>query len=215
MNSTFMFGEDNFGPSEDFSLYYHQTGGTLPSAQINTLIRSVYAYLNERYPDAHYRHNFPSIENAIDQTTTHKLHSDEIAKVIDTFAFHERGQIPQAYASVLHKLSERFQLALVIDIWSPKALWLELFETSGISTLFAAASFSSDHGMIKPSPKPFELLVLQLGIKKEQALVVGDSIRRDLGGATAAGIDCVLVGGAEHDDALGCYDNLLTFNEAL
>lgn len=41
--------------------------------------------------------------------------------------------------------------------------------------------------------------------------MVGDSVRRDLGGAKAAGIDCVLVGGAEHPDARGCYENLIDF----
>jgi len=101
---------------------------------------------------------------------------------------------------------------VVIDIWSPKSAWLRLFEETGISKLFLASSFSSDHGMVKPSPKPFELIIKQLGVQNFQALVVGDSIRRDLGGATAAGIDCVLVGGAEHPDAFGCYANLLEFS---
>jgi FMN phosphatase YigB (HAD superfamily) len=63
--------------------------------------------------------------------------------------------------------------------------------------------------VIKPSPKPFELVVEQLGIKKDQGLVIGDSIRRDLGGAKAAGIGCVLVGGAKHSHTVGCYENLL------
>lgn len=31
MNSTFMFGEDNFGKDEDFSIYYKKIGGQLSS----------------------------------------------------------------------------------------------------------------------------------------------------------------------------------------
>ena len=100
-------------------------------------------------------------------------------------------------------------LAAVIDIWSPKEAWLKEFERVGITGLFSAVSFSSDHGMVKPSPKPFELVLSQLGIVGPEAIVVGDSPRRDLGGAKSAGIGCILVGGATHPDALKSFDNLL------
>jgi len=212
MNSTFMFGEDRFGPSEDFSIHYHQAGGTLPKKEVNTIIRSAYDYLDKRYPDEKYRHNFPSVENAIQETATCELANNEISKIVDTFSFHEMGYIPDEYITALHKLNIEYKLAVVIDIWSPKSAWLKLFVDSGLENLFVANSFSSDHGMVKPSPEPFRLVLGELGIKNNQGLVVGDSIRRDLGGAKAAGIDCVLVGGAEHPDALACYENLLGFS---
>ena len=214
MNSTFMFGEDNFGVSEDFSIHYHDIGGALSKSEINIIIKSVYAYLDERYPDEKYRHKFPSVEKAINDTVTNQLDENEISKIVDTFASHEIGYIPYDYIAVLNELNKKYLLSVVIDIWSPKAAWQNLFKEIGISKLFLASSFSSDHGMVKPSPKPFELVVEQLGINKTEGLVIGDSIRRDLGGATAAGLDCVLVGGAEHPDALECYDNLLEFSLA-
>ena len=157
MNSTFMFGEDRFGISEDFSKYYHQIGGGLSRNEVNTIIRSIYAHLSERYPDEAYRHNFPSVKNAVKNAVTHRLNDDETSKIIDTFAFHEMGYIPDEYIEALHKLKKTFQLAVVIDIWAPKSTWLKLFEESGVAILFSAASFSSDHGMVKPSPKPFEI----------------------------------------------------------
>jgi len=97
MNSTFMFGEDSFGKSEDFSIYYHQIGGTLSKIAINTIIKSIYLYLAERYPDEKFRHNFPSVENAIYNTITDAFDKREISKIIDTFTFHEIGYIPDAY----------------------------------------------------------------------------------------------------------------------
>jgi len=106
-------------------------------------------------------------------------------------------------------------LAAVIDIWAPKEAWLNVFEMSGISNLFSAMSFSSDHGIVKPSPSPFQLVLDKIGILNTEALVVGDSPRRDLGGANAANIDCVLVGGASHPEAIGCFKNLLEFGLAL
>ena len=214
MNGTFMFGEDRFGESEDFSKHYYKIGGTLPRDEVNQIIRSVYEYLATKYPDEKYRHNFPSLENAIQKVVTSTLPLAETIKIVDTFAFHELGQIPAEYRAALHKLKQHFLLAVVIDIWAPKSAWLNLFEMSGISNLFSAMSFSSDHGMVKPSPKPFQLVLDQLGITNSEGLVIGDSSRRDLGGANAANIDCVLVGGASHRDAVGCYKNLLEFSHA-
>ncbi len=211
MNSTFMFDEDRFGETEDYSIHYHKTGGLLPKKEVNTIIRSAYAYLDERYPDEKYRYSFPSVENAIQKTVACELENNEITKIVDTFSFHEMGYIPDEYITALHKLNYKYKLAVVIDIWSPKSAWLKLFSESGIEKLFAASSFSSDHGMVKPSPEPFAQVIAQLAIRNNQGLVVGDSIRRDLGGAKAAGIDCVLVGGAEHPDAMACYENLLDF----
>jgi len=209
MNGTFMFGEDRFGMSEDYSIHYLQLGGDLSKSKINKIIKLVYSYLDERYSDVRYRHNFPTIEDAINNIGLKDIDPDEISKVIDTFSYHEIGYIPTEYIEALNVLNQHYRLAVVIDIWSPKSSWLKLFEVTGIDQLFSAASFSSDHGMVKPSSKPFQLVLNQLGINNTQALVIGDSIRRDLGGATEAGIECVLVGGAKHSDALASYRDLL------
>ena len=215
MNSTFMFGEDRFSDDEDFSVHYTRIGGTLPSDDINQIIRDAYEYLDQRYPDEKYRHEFPSLLTAIQSVIETDLPQDELAKIIDTFAFHELGTIPHAYAAALHTLRQKFVLAAVIDIWSPKAAWLDTFERTGIAPLFSALSFSSDHGMVKPSPKPFELILDMLGISKTAAVVIGDSARRDLGGATNAGIDCILVGGAKHPRAIASVANLLELCDTL
>jgi len=209
MNSTFMFGEDRFSQDEDFSIYYKNIGGTLSSSELTNIINLAYVYLGRRYPDEKYRHNFPSVKDAIKEVTKRTLPADEIHKIIDTFSFHELGHIPQEYIDALFQLREKFILSVVIDIWSPKKAWVDSFKASGIDELFSASSFSSDHGMVKPSPKPFELVLNQLKLKKEECLVIGDSPRRDLGGARAAGIDCILVGGAADAQALGSFPSLL------
>ena len=215
MNSTFMFGEDRFSESEDFSVHYFKIGGARPKSAINSIIRATYDYLDVRYPDENYRHHFPSVESVIREVTGTGLDADEIKKIVDTFAFHELGYIPSDYAAALHVLRQRFTLAAVIDIWSPKTGWLNEFDCAGISGLFSAISFSSDHGMVKPSSRPFELVLNQLGMAKSEAVVIGDSPRRDLGGAKNAGIDCILVGGAEHPYALGSFSCLLKLCNAI
>ncbi len=209
MNSTFMFGEDRFEEFEDFSTHYSKIGGSIPPREINRIVRAAYQFLDVRYPDENYRHSFPSLEEAILEVAGESLVQTEVAKIIDTFAFHELGYIPTEYVTALHKLHRRFTLAAVIDIWSPKRAWLDEFERVGILGLFSAISFSSDHGMVKPSPRPFELVLDKLGISSSEAIMVGDSPRRDLGGAKNAGMDCILVGGSNHPDALMSLDNLL------
>lgn len=119
--------------------------------------------------------------------------------------------MPDEYAEVLITLHNQYTLTLIVDIWSPKDMWINTFKRKGLWNLFAASSFSSDHGIVKPSPKPFELIVKEIGAPKEKCLVVGDSVRRDLGGASAAGLDCVLVGGAVDSKAVGSYSSLLEF----
>lgn len=209
MNGTFMFGEDRFGEAEDFSKYYRSIGGQLPKPVINKLIRNVYDYLDERYPNKKYRHNFASLVDAINIAQEQNLKDEEIEMIIDTFSFHEHGYIPEECIDSLFKLNKKFILSVVIDIWSPKQRWLNTFKECGLNTLFIASSFSSDHGMVKPSPKPFEYVIQQLDLPKKCCVVVGDSVRRDLGGALEAGIDCILVGDAQDERAIDTYENLL------
>jgi FMN phosphatase YigB (HAD superfamily) len=213
MNSTFMFGEDRFGANEDFSAYYRTIGGVLPNDVVNQVIRSAYDYLDEKYPSEDYRHRFPSLASAIEASTDVNIPKSEKDKIIRTFSFHEHGVISPIYVNALKTLKKKFTLALVADIWAPKDMWIHTFKTLGIWELFSAHSFSSDHGIVKPSPKPFEMVVRALGQPKEKCLVIGDSIRRDLGGSKAASLDCVLVGGAKSDLAVGLYSNLLEFQE--
>lgn len=213
MNSTFMFGEDRFGEDEDYSEYYRSIGGNLPDKVVNDVIRGAYESLDVKYPSEEYRHCFPSLETAIEVSAVIDIPMIEKAKIIETFSYHEHGHIPQLYVQALRVLKENFTLALVIDIWSPKEMWVQSFKKLGIWGLFSARSFSSDHGMVKPSPKPFEMVVNELGLPKEKCLVIGDSIRRDLGGSLEASIDCVLVGGAKIDLAVGEFSTLLEFKE--
>ncbi len=215
MNSTFMFGEDRFGDAEDFSLYYFQIGGTLLKDEINRIVRTTYEYLAARYTDETFRHNFPSVESAVRKVAGVDIERNEIEKIVNTFAFHELGYIPSDYVTALQKLRQHFLLAAVIDIWAPKTSWLNTFKREGIADLFSVTSFSSDHGMVKPSPKPFERVLRQLGIANSEAIVIGDSPRRDLGGAKSAGIDCILVGGSEHPDAIKSFANLLKLCDAM
>lgn len=211
MNSTFMFGEDRFGSDENYSIYYQSIGGESPPDSVNFLLNKVFDYLACRYPTEEYRHGFPSLRSAIEVNSSEKLSTPEINRLIETFSFHEHGEIPDEYVEAITTLHKKYTLALVVDIWAPKDMWINTLKNKKLLELFAAYSFSSDHGIVKPSPKPFELIVQKVGVPKEKCLVIGDSVRRDLGGANAAGMDCVLIGGADDPRAIATYSSLLEF----
>ena len=141
--------------------------------------------------------------------TQGSLSERDLDLLIDTFAHHERGIVPPEYAVAINRLSQYFRLGLVIDIWAPKARWLETLTQCGVLSVCEATSFSSDCGVVKPSPLPFLKVLTEMQVNPEDALVIGDSVRRDFGGATAARISCILVGGAKHPSALASVASLI------
>lgn len=210
MNETFMFGADRFDQEQDYSIIYHQLGGTLEPNRVNSLVRAAYDYLDIRYPDPEYQESFPSLQEAFIAATGHEsLTQQDLDLLIETFARHELGYVPAEYSAAIVQLSERFRLGLVVDIWAPKTLWINALNQCGVLPLCEAAFFSSDYGIVKPSPRPFLSVLEQMQASSQEVVFIGDSVRRDLGGATAAGIACILVGGVTHPSAFNCVSNLV------
>jgi len=215
MNGTFMFNQDRFGDNEDYYQTYKTLAGSLSRETVNEVIRSAYQYLAQRYPLVEYRECFPTVKDAIDRVSNYDLSNEEIESLVDVFAQHEIGDIPLAYQYSLKRLHEKFTLALVIDIWAPKQRWLELFNSYGLWHIFSDATFSSDLGIVKPSPIPMAQLINRLQVEKGKCLVIGDSVRRDLGAARAAGLDCVIVGKQRDDKAMAHFIDLIQLTESL
>lgn len=62
-------------------------------------------------------------------------------------------------------------------------------DACGIAQLFDSLVISDEAGMRKPDPRIFELALADMGLTREEALFVGDSIADDYEGAKRAGID--------------------------
>jgi FMN phosphatase YigB (HAD superfamily) len=216
MNDTFMFGADRFSSNEDYSITYYQLGGMMESSRVNQSICAAYDYLDVRYPDPEYRESFPSLREAfVSVAGLESLSKEDLELLVETFAHHELGTVPPEYSAAINQLSKHFRLGLVIDIWAPKTLWIETLRQCGVLSVCESASFSSDCGMVKPSPLPFLRVLEEMQVDCQDTVMIGDSVRRDLGGAAAAGIDCILVGGATHSSALGAVDNLIQLVESV
>lgn len=64
----------------------------------------------------------------------------------------------------------------------------EKFEASGLASLFDEAVVSGEIGVGKPEPAIFHHLLERLGVAPAEALMVGNSLARDVAGAHRAGL---------------------------
>lgn len=195
MNNTFLFGEDRFGSEHDYAATCRRLGGRLPAERVRSVIDACYRYLAALYPDPECHDRFPTIADTLrDLPEAAGLSDTELRVLEQSFADHELGRVPQEYAAVVRKLATTHRLALVADIWSQKQPWLDELERVGLLDVFEVLVFSSDLGSVKPSPRPFRVAVAALGVDPAECVVIGDSARRDVGGAHAAGLDAICIG---------------------
>ena len=63
----------------------------------------------------------------------------------------------------------------------------------GISHYFDSMIASCDVGQMKPHPRPFTTALAELGVAADEAVMVGDDPRADIGGALALGMGAVWI----------------------
>lgn len=63
----------------------------------------------------------------------------------------------------------------------------------GIARYFESVTLATEEGVAKPNPEIFRLAMRRHGLGEGEALYVGDSIKRDVGAARAAGLIPVLI----------------------
>jgi putative hydrolase of the HAD superfamily len=109
---------------------------------------------------------------------------------------YERGISPDAWTpypdtgEVLDRLRRAgIPVAIVSNIgWDPRPV----FARWGVSDLFAALVLSYERGVIKPDPQVFLIACAELGVRPQDALMIGDNPEAD-GAAAAVGCRFVLV----------------------
>ncbi|HET7571317.1 MAG TPA: HAD family hydrolase [Gaiellaceae bacterium] len=105
-----------------------------------------------------------------------------------------RGWAPaRQLAATTHALLETLRdrglrLALVSNAFDPPALLHRDLGDFGVAERLDAAVFSSEVGRRKPDAAIFERALELLGVAPERALMVGDRLVEDVGGAAALGI---------------------------
>jgi putative hydrolase of the HAD superfamily len=82
----------------------------------------------------------------------------------------------------------------------------EKIETSGLGMFFDAAVVSGEIGTGKPAPEIFHHLLEQLGVAPGEALMVGNSLSRDIIGGKRAGLRTCWLALEGEDEPVGLVE---------
>jgi putative hydrolase of the HAD superfamily len=107
-------------------------------------------------------------------------------------------------APALSALGLTHELALVTN--GASCLQREKLEASGLSDQFAAVVVSADVGVGKPHVAIFHHVLAQLGCDSGSAVMVGDSLERDVRGALDAGLGAVWLNRSGRQRTPDCGD---------
>jgi FMN phosphatase YigB (HAD superfamily) len=194
-----MFGEDRLGPGEDFAATYRAIGGRdVPDAAVAAAVLACVARMGRLYDDPAHVDDFPGVLEVLDRLPeSAALAPTERRRLADVVARHELGRIPASHAAAVRALARTHRLGLVANVWAPKEPWLAELARAGLGDAFAVRVFSSDSRSVKPSPALFVEALRGCGVHGRgphpDVVVVGDSLRCDVGGARAAGLRTIWI----------------------
>jgi HAD superfamily hydrolase (TIGR01509 family) len=195
VNSTFMFGEDRYGPEHDYFATYSSLGGsTLDQARVRQAVDACIAYMKPIYVDSDRCDSFPQVGEVLAELPeTREYPASERHHLEQVIAAHEVGHVPLQYANALQTLARTHRLGIVSNIWSKKDLYISEFESVQVLNLFDVIVFSSDGPSMKPSRRLFDRATTGLGMSPSDVIFVGDSLRCDVGGAASVGMATVWI----------------------
>jgi putative hydrolase of the HAD superfamily len=102
----------------------------------------------------------------------------------------------------LARLKPNHKIALLTN--GAPDLQREKIAASGLGKHFDAIAVSGERGIGKPRPEIFHMLLKELGVEPESAVMLGNSLERDIAGALNAGLAAAVwlqvPGSEEHDD---------------
>ena len=219
MGNTFMFGCDRFDGS--MAQTYARLGGRdLSGEAVCRLLAALFESLLPLARDPAHNECFPRVRPHLQTLPDAKgLSSEQLDLLAEVFALHEAGTIEPFHVDVLRRLRQTHRLGVISNVWSDSRVFREAFRAAGIDGLMDVTLFSSDHGWIKPSRRLFDRALEATGCDRNRAVYVGDSLKRDVAGAHAAGIASVWVNaagaplppdGPRPDRTIACLSQLLT-----
>ena len=112
----------------------------------------------------------------------------ELAAAYPTLRRAMRPLDPAAEAT-LDDLARMYRLGLVTN--GAADVQREKLAATSLGSRFSTIVISSDLGVGKPDPAVFQAALEALGVLADEAVMVGDSLERDIAGARAAGIRSV------------------------
>lgn len=108
-----------------------------------------------------------------------------LAEAIAERFLQDSRRIFQRNRPMLERLAGRYRLGVVSNFYGNLR---GILEAEGLLELFGAVADSGAFGAIKPDPTLFQHALEGLGCRPSAALMVGDSLERDMRGAEALGM---------------------------
>ena len=109
---------------------------------------------------------------------------DLVEKIRDRFISDSRKFLA-VNRILLEKLKKRFKLAIVSNFYGNLE---SVLEGENLLDMFEFVADSGREGVVKPSPRIFRRALDAISVRPSQALMVGDSIERDMRGAESLGM---------------------------
>jgi putative hydrolase of the HAD superfamily len=124
----------------------------------------------------------------------------------DTYirARRSRETIDPDAESVLADLGRDHRLALLTN--GAGDVQREKLSRTTLARHFGAIVISGEAGVGKPDPRAFAIVLERLGVAKDAATMVGDSLPRDIGGAQGSGLRAIWLDRGQKRDAVPVPD---------
>jgi putative hydrolase of the HAD superfamily len=106
--------------------------------------------------------------------------------------------------SVLADLARDHRLALLTN--GAADVQREKISRTALGRHFATIVISGEAGVGKPDPRVFEIVLERLGVAKDAATMVGDSLPRDIGGAQGSGLRAIWLDRGQKRDGVPVPD---------
>ena len=115
---------------------------------------------------------------------------DDLSRILTEIDMEKIKQYPKTLVT-LKKLKRKFKLGLISNSYDPKIF--ELIDSKfGLSKIFDYVGLSYEVGLIKPDERLFKLVLENIGVKEEEAVMVGDTLKDDVEAAEKIGIRGIL-----------------------
>ncbi len=166
----------------------------------------------ENYPEVDVYKIFSIIMNKYGNRWYPKSVIVDTAMLFRSLAIREFGLFPHLFENLM-KVNGQYKTAIISD-----AQWVfsePEMEMLGLDRFFQHKILSSHYGYKKPDVRLFQTTMKKLRVKPEEAIYIGDNLRKDLVGAKKAGMRFIYFGpemqeynGFRPDGVFGDYSEL-------
>jgi putative hydrolase of the HAD superfamily len=126
---------------------------------------------------------------------------DDLAACVEAFesVAEPIGPKDDALTTLVALRDMGLRLGLISNSWSTPACRDDQLLRAGVLDLLAVRVYSSDMEVMKPHPAIFQRALRELGVTAAQAVMVGDTLEADIGGAQDAGMRAVWLDTRDQD----------------